>query len=190
MNWYKSFIKQAQHSNVQLYFDPNVNYGNPYGNNHVEVIHVPEDPYHKQKSDKETYKRKYNYFLQEKSRLSKRTAVTAINRLAKAINSLVKARRQLDDAINSDEYFALRRLLKSLVINSDEDAHNKEALLVSLQNIEQICEGISKSTEELLPSNYNNISIFVENWIKKNDNNILRKKVLPESPRNISVEIK
>jgi len=176
MNWYK----EAQHSNIFLYTSPTVDYGNNYGNNYVEPMHILSDPYYKQKQGKEDLKRKYEYFLDQKAQISKRTAVTAINRLAKAINGIVSGRRKLADAVESDEFFALRRLLKSLVVESEQDTTNKEILLESLAQIEAAAKNLRDETEEVLPHSYNNLSTFIEDWIKKRqpDPSVKRKPVL------------
>jgi len=177
MNWYKN----AQHSNMEVYVHPKSNPGNSYSNSYVDYINVPDDPYHKQKNSPQDAKRKYEYFLSEQSRVSKRTAVTAINRVAHAINDIVNARRKLSNTIDSDEYKALGRLIKSLVADTDEEIENKKILLESLFTIETICNSITEQTEVILPAKYNNISEYINMWLQKNDSNLLKNKVFPKN---------
>lgn len=168
MNWYKSFEKKAQHHNVEVYINPQQPaVTNPYGNAYVDPIHVPNDPYHKQKE--KVVKRKYDYFLGERSRINKRTAVNAVNRLAKAINELVKAKRTLKDAIESDEYGSLSRLIKSIAVKNQNDDTRKKLLLAALADIEKSRETINDDIESMLPKNYSKISGYVEDWINKDN---------------------
>lgn len=171
MNWYKkhNLRKEAQHSNAFIYTSPRVDYSNNYGNNYVDFVHVLPDPYYKQKDDDDIVKRNYEYFLDSKFRINKRTAINAVNRLAKAINMIINGRRKLKDALESDEYTALRRLLKSLVVESEEDAHKKEILLESLVGIERFLVNSRDDIEEVLPACYNNVSIFVDTWVRKRE---------------------
>jgi hypothetical protein len=188
MDWYKV----AQHSNMHVYVNPDVDYGNPYGNNYTNPIHVPADPYHKQNDEAQESKIKYEYFLNEKSRMRKRTAVTAINRLAHAINDFVQARRKLANALDSDEYEELRRLLKSLITKTGNEAENKKTLLNSLAKIEAVCQDTSDEIENTLPQGYNNISEYINTWLKSSDNTILKKKVFPQeyNSNGLSVNLK
>ena len=160
MNWYK----KAQHSNQEVYTHPNNDGTNPFGNMVVDVIHVPEDPYHNQKEDKPP-KRNYEYLLDERHIVSKRSAVTAINRLAKAVNDLVAARKVLKNAVSSDEYQSLVRLIKSIVVKDNVDDMQQKELVTALSQIERVKEAISNDIMETLPVSYSKLSEYIERWI-------------------------
>jgi len=175
-NWYNSFKKTAQHSNVEVYTNPKVDGGNPYANKYVDVIHVPYDPYYRQKDIKKERQQKYDYFLSERNRVSKRTAVEGVNRLAKAVNALVQAKQELGNALGSDEYHSLRRLIKSIVVEDEQEDNIKKTLIAALQSIEDTNGQIS-GIESGLPVSYNAVSTYVDQWIRKDaDENIMKRK--------------
>lgn len=179
MDWYKNYKngekeKIAQYNRTSLYTHPDIDYGNQFGNNYVNPIHIPADPYHKQKEGK---KMEYEYFLDEKDRMRKTDAIVAINRLAKAINELAKSHRKLKNAIDSDEYKELVRLIKSIRIKNNEDEDIKAELLQSIKALNVVNEKMKDYTLEALPDIYGIFSNYVDKWVSKNqDINILKRK--------------
>ena len=179
MDWYKNYQNQknkktAQYNRSSLYTHPDVDYGNQFGNNYVNPVHIPNDPYHKQKEGK---KREYDYFLDEKDRVRKSEAIIAINRLAEAVNDLAKSHRKLKNTISSDEYRELARLIKSIVVKDEDDQKLKAELLQAIQALDIASEKMKGFTLEALPDIYGILSHYVDEWVSKDrDVNIMERK--------------
>jgi len=184
MDWYQNYRnkkneKTAQYNRTSLYTHPDIDYGNQFGNNYVDPIHIPADPYHKQKERK---KMEYEYFLDEKNRVRKTEAIVAINRLAKAINDLAKSHRKLKNAIDSDEYGELVRLIKSIRIKNEEDDEIKKELLQAIKGLKVANEKMKDYTLNTLPNIYGVLSQYVDKWVSKNQGvNVMERKYPKEN---------